>query len=179
MNKTELSIVIATDTGLFKTPIFDMLTAITVQLEAQALAGRAVVWEGFGTFLPRQKAGTRTGRIFGGATVTYDNWKLVPNPERLEELDFIKRVAAYAQTKPAVASLVLQSFKLQVLRSLRRGVGVHNHGNGSFKVGRQRARTYHHADGTVSSKIPAKLVVVYRAGKGGLHQKFVPLAGLI
>jgi nucleoid DNA-binding protein len=179
MNKTQLALAIATDTGLAKTPTFDILTAITLQLEAEGQAGRAVVLEHFGTMLPRYKAGQRTGYRLGGGTVTYDNWKLVPQPEMVDELSFIHSVAQRAQTKPPLVAIVLQNFKMQVVRTLRRGGGVHNHGHGTFKPGRQKTRTYHHADGSISSKVPPKLVVVYRAAKGGWHQKFVPLPGLI
>jgi nucleoid DNA-binding protein len=138
-----------------------------------------VVLSGFGIFFPRHKVGQRTGRSFTGTTVTYDNWKLVPNPPLVDEVRFIQNVAQRADTQLPLVNLVVQNFKMQVLRTLRRGASVHNHGHGTFKVGRQRTRTYHHADGSISSTRPPKLVVVYRAAKGGLHQKFVPLAGLI
>jgi nucleoid DNA-binding protein len=42
MNKSDLAIAIATDTGLNKTTTYAALTAITLQLQAEGLAGRAV-----------------------------------------------------------------------------------------------------------------------------------------
>ncbi len=179
MNKTELSIAIAADTGLGKTPIYDLLTAVMRQLDAEAQAGRAVEWTHFGTFWPRRKMGLRTGRAMDGGEVTYDNWKLIPDPEVVDELQFIQRVAKRAQSKPPLVAVVLESFKTQVVRTLRRGRGIYYHGHGSFKVARNKARVYHLANGSVSTTKPAKLIVVYRAAKGGLHQKFVALAGLI
>ncbi len=179
MNKTQLSIAIAADTGLGKTPIYDLLTAVMRQLDAEAQAGRAVEWAHFGTFWPRRKMGLRTGHAMDGGEVTYDNWKLIPDPEIVDEAQFIQRVAQRALSKAPLVAVVLQSFKAQVVRTLRTGRRIYYHGHGAFKVGRKKARVYHLADGSVSSTKPAKFFVVYQPAKGGLHQKFVALAGLM
>jgi hypothetical protein len=50
---------------------------MAVSLYGRAL--RAVALDNFGTFLPRQKMVQRTGTIFNGSTIAYDNWKLVAN----------------------------------------------------------------------------------------------------
>ncbi len=179
MNKKELALAIATDTGLTKTITYTILSAMEQQLEAQGYAGRAVELAQFGTFWPRKKMGKRTGHSLDGGSVTYDNWKLIVEPELVDELAFISLVAAGAGTKPPVVAIALQSFKAQVVRTLRKGSGYYNHGNGSYQVVKQKARIYHRDDGSVSSKRPAKLVMVYRGVKNGPHQKFVALPGLI
>jgi nucleoid DNA-binding protein len=179
MNKKELALAIAADTGLTKTIAYNVLTAMEQQLEGEGYAGRAVVWEQFGTFWPRKKMGKRTGHSLDGGSVTYDNWKLIPQPEVVDELSYTKLVAARADTKPPLVAMVLQSFKAQVLRTLRRGMGYYNHGHGSFQVAKQKIRTYHRDDGSISSQRPARKVVVYRGFKGGPHQKFVALPGLV
>jgi nucleoid DNA-binding protein len=179
MNKSDLAIAIATDTGLNKTTTYAALTAITLQLQAEGLAGRAVVFAHFGTFLPRRVVGQRTGYRLGGGTVTYDNWKLVPHPPMVDEALFIQGAAQRAQINPALMTLIMQSYKAQVLRTLRRGGGVYSLGHGGFEVGKRKARVFHRDDGSVSSQRPARKVVVYHGGKLGQHQKFVGLPGLV
>jgi nucleoid DNA-binding protein len=179
MNKAQLALAIADETGLNKTTTYAMLTALTQQLDAEGIAGRAVVLEHFGTFLPRKKMGKRTGRVLGGGILTYDNWKLIVDPEQCDELTFITLMAERGETKPALAAIVLQSYKTLVLRTLREGGIVQNQGHGVYKVEKRKARVYHDAEGRVSSKQPAKKAVVYRAGKYGPHQKFIALPGFL
>jgi nucleoid DNA-binding protein len=179
MNKLQLAIAIAADCGVNKTYAYRALIAIEQQLDADGFAGRAVVWDGFGTFLPRRVEGQRTGRIFGAGVVTYDNWKLIDNPAQQTEAGFVQSAAARTTKHPSQMALVLQSYKKLVLRSLRRGVSVTSLGHGGFRVGRRKARIYYNDDGTVSSRHPAKLVVKYHGSKEGPHQKFVGLAGLV
>jgi hypothetical protein len=50
MNKLELAIAIAADIGMNKTFTYKALIALQQQLDAHGFAGRAVVWDGFGTF---------------------------------------------------------------------------------------------------------------------------------
>jgi nucleoid DNA-binding protein len=179
MNKAELSIAIAANTGLNKTTTYAVLTAIAQQLDAEAIAGRAVVLDRFGTFLPRRKTGQRTGRILGGGVATYDNWKLIPNPVHVNEETFITDTAVRAKSMPPLVAIVLQDFKVQIVRTLRRGGSVYDNGHGSFRVGKRKARVYHRADGSISSQTPPKKAIIYRAAKDGNHQKFVALANLI
>jgi nucleoid DNA-binding protein len=179
MNKLELAIAIAKDTGLNKTMAYRALTAFAHQLEAEGVAQRAVVWDGFGTFWPRSVQGQRAGRNFDGTAYSYDNWKLVPKPVQLDEAGFVLSAALLAQINPGLMAMLLQSYKAQVLRTLRRGGGVYSQGSGSFRVGKFKARVFHRDDGSVSTRRPARLVVVYRSGEHGPHQKFVGLPGLI
>jgi nucleoid DNA-binding protein len=179
MNKSELAIAIAANTGLNKTTTYAALTALTQQLEAEGFAGRAVVWDHFGTFLPRRVVGQRTGRSLGGGEVTYDNWKLVASPEQVSEATFVQSAATRADTHPTLITIILQSYKALVLRTLRRGGSVYSHGHGGFKVGKRKTRTSHHRDGSISSVRPAMKVMLYHCGKQGPHQKFVGLAGLV
>ncbi len=65
MNKLDLAIAIAADIGMNKTFAYRALIAIE-QLDAEGFAGRAVVWDGFGTFWPRRVVGKRMARVFGG-----------------------------------------------------------------------------------------------------------------
>jgi nucleoid DNA-binding protein len=179
MNKLELANAIAHETGLTKTAAFKALTAITQQLDAEGQAGRAVVLEYFGTFLPRQKMGQRTGKTLGGGDVTYDNWKLIPAPEQLDEMGFITLTAQRAQMKTPMVAVVLQCYKTMVIGALRKGASVYDQDHGSFKVGRRKARVFRREDGSVSSKRPPMKVVVYRSIRNGQHQKFIGLPGLI
>jgi nucleoid DNA-binding protein len=160
MNKLDLAIAIAADIGMNKTFTYRGLIAIQQQLDAEGFAGRAVVWDGFGTFM-------------------YDNWKLVVDPQVVNQDAFVQGAASLAGTRDVQMALVLQSYKALVLRTLRRGGGVYSKGHGSFKVGKRKARIYYNDDGTVSSRRPAKLVIRYQGGALGAHQKFVGLAGLI
>jgi nucleoid DNA-binding protein len=179
MNKLELAIAIAADIGMNKTFTYRALIAIQQQLDAEGFAGRAVVWDGFGTFMPRRVVGQRMARVFGGVVFKYDNWKLVVDPALVSQADFVQGAASLADTHPAQMALVLQSYKALVLRALRRGRGVFSKGHGGFQVGRRKARVYYNDDGSVSSRRPARLVIRYHGGALGAHQKFVGLAGLI
>jgi nucleoid DNA-binding protein len=179
MNKSDLVTAIAADTGVNKTNTHIALTAIAQQLEAEGLAGRAVVFNDFGAFLPRRKDGLRTGRTISGGTITYDNWKLVADPEQLDEASFIQGAATRANLRPPQITIVLQSYKAQIVRTLRKGGSVHYAGYGSFSLGKKKARIYHRDDGSVSSRSPAQKVISYQSGKNGQHQKFVGLPGLL
>ncbi len=179
MNKLDLAIAIAADIGMNKTFTYRALIAMQQQLDAEGFAGRAVVWDGFGTFLPRRVVGQRMARVFGGVEYRYDNWKLVVDPPLVGQAEFVQGAASLAGRNAVQIGLVLQSYKALVLRSLRRGMGVYSKGHGSFKVGKRRARVYYNDDGSVSSRRPAKLVIRYQGGALGAHQKFVGLAGLI
>jgi nucleoid DNA-binding protein len=179
MNKLQLAIAIAADIGMNKTFTYRALIAIQQQLDAQGFAGRAVVWDGFGTFMPRRVAGKRMARVFGGVEFTYDNWKLVVDPQVVNQDVFVQGAASLAGTRDVQMALVLQSYKALVLRTLRRGGGVYSKGHGSFKVGKRKARIYYNDDGTVSSRKPARKVIRYQGGALGPHQKFVGLAGLV
>jgi nucleoid DNA-binding protein len=181
MNKLALAIAIAAHTGLNKTTTYAALIALTQQLEAEGFAGRAVVWDNFGTFWPRRVMGQRTGRSLDGSTLTYDNYKLIANPAQVAEASFVQGAAdrTDGDIHPTLMALILQSYKALVMQALRRGRSVYSHGHGGFKVGKVKARVNHHRDGTVSSKSPGRLVVRYHGGKQGPHQKFVGLAGLM
>jgi hypothetical protein len=90
MNKLDLAIAIAADIGMNKTFTYRALIAIQQQLDAEGFAGRAVVWDGFGTFMPRRVAGKRVARVFGGVEFKYDNWKLVVDPELVSQDAFVR-----------------------------------------------------------------------------------------
>jgi hypothetical protein len=45
------------------------LIAVQQQLDAEGFAGRAVVWDGFGTLMRRCAVGQRMARVFGGVAV--------------------------------------------------------------------------------------------------------------
>jgi nucleoid DNA-binding protein len=179
MNKLQLAMAITADIGVNKTTTYAALIALTQELEAQGFAGRAVVWDNFGTFWPRRVVGQRTGRIMGGGVVTYDNYKLIDNPEIVSETEFIQGAAGRADLDLMKMALIMKSFKAIVLRSLRRGRSVYSWSHGGFKVGRRKARVYRHEDGSISSTRPARLVILHYGGKNGPHQKFVGLAGLV
>ncbi len=179
MNKIEITVAIASDTGLPKVTVMAALSAIAQQLQAEGLAGRAVVFDDFGTFFPRKKMGKRTGHALGGGTITYPNWKLIVDPEVLEEAGFTIAAAERAELKAVLFNLILQSYKAHILDVLRKGGSFSYQGYGSFTVSKRKARVFRRDDGSVSSRTPAKKVIVYSAGKFGAHQKFLGLPGLV
>jgi hypothetical protein len=79
MPKTKNAVAIAAQTGLAHTLTYQALSAIEQQLITEGKALREMALDNFGTLLPRQKMGQRTGTIFNGSTIAYDNWKLVAN----------------------------------------------------------------------------------------------------
>jgi nucleoid DNA-binding protein len=179
MTKTDMSIALAAETGFTKTTCYEALTAMEQQLDAESMALRAVVWDKFGTFLPRHIVGRRTGRMLDGGIITYDNWKLVPDPQRVSQASFVAGVAKRMGQETEDVQALLQSYKKLVISALRKGRSVTNNTLGSFKVSRRKARTYYNEDGSLSSKKPARLVVVFKSCKTGLHQKFVADSSLL
>ncbi len=179
MNKIEITAAIASDIGLPKVMVMAALSGMAQQLEAEGLAGRAVVFDNFGTFFPRKKMGKRTGYSIAGGTITYPNWKLIVDPEVLDEAGFTIVAAERAEMKAVLFDIVLQSYKAHVLDVLRKGSSFSYQGHGSFKVSKRKVRIFRRDDGSVSTRIPARKVIVYSAGKFGAHQKFLGLPGLV
>jgi nucleoid DNA-binding protein len=179
MTKTEMAIAIAKHTGLANTLAYQTLTAIELQLLAEGKALRAVELDNFGTFLPRQKMGKRRGQIFNGSTIAYDNWKLVADPKLVAQATFVARAAKRGDIEAQDVAQVLESYKTQVVRTLRKGASVTSLVFGSYKVGKRKARVHQRADGSIGTQTPAHMVVVFKSCKNGLHQKFIPVAGLV
>jgi nucleoid DNA-binding protein len=184
MTKTEMAVVIAKQTGLDNKLTYQVLSAIEQQLLTEGKALRAVELDNFGTFLPREKMGKRRGKIFNGSTIAYDNWKLVADPKLVAQATLLARAAKRAgieraNIEPDDLAQVLESYKTQVVRSLRRGMSVSSLVFGSYKVGKRKARVHKRADGSIGTQTPARLVVVFKSCKNGLHQKFIPVAGLV
>jgi nucleoid DNA-binding protein len=179
MTKTQMAIAIAAQTGLEGTLAYQALSAIEQQLIAEGKALRAVALDNFGTFLPRQKMGQRTGTIFNGSTIAYDNWKLVTDPKLVAQATLVNRAAKRADIDPAALAQVLESYKAQVVSNLRKGMQVSSQVFGRFKVGKRKARIHLRADGSVGAQKPAHFVVIFKSCKSGIHQKFIPVAGLV
>ncbi len=179
MTKTNMAIALAAETGFPKTTCYEALTAMEQQLDAESMALRAVVWDNFGTFLPRHIVGRRTGRMLDGGIVTYDNWKLVPNPQQVAQASFVAGVAKRMGLQAEDVQTMLHIYKKLVTSALRKGRSVTNNSLGSFNVSRRKARSYYNVDGSLSSKKPAHLVVVFKSCKTGLHQKFVADSSLL
>jgi nucleoid DNA-binding protein len=179
MTKTEMAVVIAKQTGLDNKLTYQALSAIEQQLLAEGKALRAVELDNFGTFLPRKKMGKRRGAIFNGSTIAYDNWKLVADPKLVAQATLLARAAKRADIEPQDLAQVLESYKTQVVRSLRKGASVSSLVFGSYKVGKRKARIHKRAEGSIGTQTPAHLVVVFKSCKNGLHQKFIPVTGLV
>jgi nucleoid DNA-binding protein len=179
MTKTELAAAIAAKTGLSKTVAYEALSAMEQQLNAESKARRAVELDDFGTFVPREIMGQRTGRILDGGLATYDNWKLVQDPKLVPQDKFIQRAAKRAGMELEDFEQFLASYKALVVRTLRRGGSVSSHSQGSFKVQSRKPRVFRNADGRITTKLPQRLAVVYKSCKTGQHQKFIAAPGLV
>lgn len=135
-----------------------VLDAYEEKLKTEAAAGRAVNMEGFGTMNPRSVQGTRTGRTISGGTVTYQNWKLVKNPQVVSDKTL------YTPEDEAI----IAAYKNNAQSVMRKGGVFTSRGLGSFKVGKLAA----------TKKLPARRVAKFSSSKSGMHQKFVPAASL-
>lgn len=150
----EMDDLVSQQTAIPETRVKSALDAYEEKLKSEAAAGRAVKMEGFGTMMPRSVQGTRTGRTLGGGTVTYQNWKLVKNPETVSD------ATLYTPEDEAIIS----AYKRNVQLVMRKGGTYTSRGMGSFKAGR-----------LASTKTkPARMVAKFSSSKSGMHQKFVP-----
>ncbi len=179
MNQAELSALIASSTDLSVYAASQAISALHAQLNAEGLAQRAVVWNDFGTFWPRQIDGLRKAVAFNGRTLHYDNWKLVPEPTMVSQAQFAARASQRAGLPVAQLLQVLAIYQAQIIRILRRGGAVYFHGLGSYKVGKRNTRSYVCADGSPGKTIPAHLTIVFKSTETGAHQKLEPMAGLL
>ena len=172
MNQGEMVDSVAADTGLSKTQSFNALDAFEKQLKEEVGAKRGVKLDNFGTYRPREKVGTRTGRTFAGTT-TYDNWKLVKKPVIIDEATFNARAAARAGLSVEDFDKATEAYKTRVGSTLRKGGSVAMHGEGTYAVGKVSPRKYYAKDGSISSVRFAKKVVRYKS-YGDNKQKFTP-----
>ena len=149
----EMDAGIASQTELPVEKVKSTLDAYEAKLKAEAAAGRAVKMEGFGTMMPRSVQGTRTGRTISGGTVTYQNWKLVKNPEVVSD------TTLYAPEDEAIIS----RYKANTKSVINKGGLFSSRGFGTFKLTKLKA----------TKTKPARYTTAFNSGKTGAHQKFV------
>jgi nucleoid DNA-binding protein len=150
----EMDAGIAAQTEIPEVKVKSTLDAYEAKLKAEAAAGRAVKMEGFGTMMPRSVQGTRTGRTISGGTTTYQNWKLVKNPE------IVSDKTLYAPEDEAIIS----RYKANAKMVMNKGGSYSSRGFGTFKLKRLAA----------TKTKPARYTTVFNSGKTGMHQKFTP-----
>lgn len=170
MNQGEMVDSVAADTGLSKTQSFNALDAFEKQLKEEVGAKRGVKLDNFGTYRPREKVGTRTGRTFAGTT-TYDNWKLVKKPVIIDEATFNARAAARAGLSVEDFDKATEAYKTRVGSTLRKGGSVAMHGEGTYSSSRVAARIGMNRRTGNLERFPAYRKIKYKGYGDGNKQK--------
>ena len=173
MNQSEMEVSVSAQTGFSNTQAHNALDAFEKQLKEEMAAKRAVKFDRFGQFNPREMAGIRTGHNpRTGGQLQYESWKLVKKPEVIDEALFNARAAVRAGMSVEDYDKALEAYKSSVGSVLQRGGSVAMHGEGTYAVGRVAARTYHRKDGSISMVVPRHRKVKYSGYGGSNKQQF-------
>ena len=170
LTQGEMEDAISRDTGLSKEQSHNALDAYEKQLKHEMAESRAVKLDNYGTYRPREKVGTRTGKTFSGKT-TYDNWKLVKGYQTVDEATFNQRAAERAGLSVEEYTQASDSYKNNVGKTLRKGGSVSIHGEGTYSIRKSKERIYRKRDGTITSIAPASKKIRYKGyGKENKQQ---------